>query len=82
MISPAASEARKATAPMMSSTSPTRFSLILDAIQAARSGLANVAAVSAVRMNVGAMVLTRMPCGPHSIAIDLVMPSTACFVAE
>ena len=31
----------------------------LDAIQAARSGLANVPAVSAVRMKVGAMVLTR-----------------------
>src|SRR5258706_154376 len=32
-------------------------------------------------MNVGQIVLTRMPRGPHSMAIDFVKPSTACFVA-
>jgi hypothetical protein len=40
-----------------------------------------VDAVSAVRMKVG-QITARIPCEPHSIAMDLVKPSTACLVAE
>src|SRR5690606_39620515 len=32
-------------------------------------------------LKVGQMVLTRIPCFPHSIAIPLVKPSIACLVA-
>src|ERR1700721_260043 len=72
-----ASLARKTTAPMMSSTSPRRPSLILLSIQARRAGSARVLSVSGVLMKVGAIELTRTRCGPSSIAIDLVNPSIA-----
>ena len=73
-----ASEARNTTAPMISSTLPTRPSLIFASIQLLCLGLSKVLCVNGVRINVGQMVLTRILYGPHSIAIALVKPSTAC----
>ena len=76
-----ASDAKNSTAPIISSTFPVRPSLILFSIQARLSGFSNVGLVRSVRMKVGQIVFTRMPAWPHSIAMDLVKPSTACFVA-
>src|ERR1700733_3986852 len=72
---------RKTTAPMMSSTSPRRPSLILLSIQARRAGSARVLWLSGVFIKVGAIELTLTRCGPSSIAIDLVNPSIACLLA-
>ena len=41
-----------------------------------------VGSVRAVRTKVGQIVLTLILWGPNSIAIALVNPSTACFVAQ
>ena len=69
------------TAPIISSTSPTLPNLILSLIHLIFSGSSKVGAVKGVDINVGQIVLTLMPKGPNSIAIDFVKPSTACFEA-
>lgn len=81
MISPAASEARKTTGPIISSTRPSLPSLILDKTQARKSGSLKVLAVSSVSTKVGQTVLTRILLAPSSMAIAFVTPSTACLLA-
>ncbi len=78
----AASEAGKTATPMMSSSRPVRPSLISSSSRPTRSRSGPVGSVSGVPMKVGQNAFTRMPSAPHSITIDWMEPSTACFVAE
>jgi hypothetical protein len=68
-------------APMTSSTWPRRPSLIFDTTFFMKFWSARKGRVIGVSMKVGQMVLMRMPCGPSSIAIAFVKPSTANFEA-
>ena len=74
--------ARNTTAPIISSICPTRPSAILLITDCLNSGSSNMPLVSAVSMKVGQRVLTRMFCCPSSQASALVMPSTACLLAQ
>lgn len=67
---------------MMSSTSPMRPSLIFSSIHARGAGLVRVCSGSGVWTRVGQGVLTRMPGGPHSMAMPFTVPSSLCFVAQ
>jgi hypothetical protein len=49
---------------------------------AANAGSASIGRVSSVSTNVGAIALTRMPCGASSIAAAFTRPSIACLVAQ
>jgi hypothetical protein len=82
VINADASEARNTIGPIMSSSSPTRPSLIFERIHALRTGSDRLFSASGVRTKVGQSVLIRMPCGAHSIAIAFVMPSSACLLAQ
>ena len=77
-----ASEAKNLTAPIISSTSPTLPILILDSIHFTFSGSLKVASVKGVLIKVGQTELTLILCGPNSMAIDLLIPSIACFVPQ
>ena len=79
MIIAAASLARKTTAPMISSTSPRRPSLILLSIQARRTGSAKVLSLSFVWMKVGAIELTRIWCRPSFYCHRLGQPFDGVF---
>ena len=76
------SEAKNLTAPIISSTSHTLPTLILASIHLTLSGFLKVASVKGVLTKVGQIEFTLILCGQNSIAIDLFMPSIACFVPQ
>ena len=77
-----ASLAKKTMGPITSYTRPMRPSAILLMTTSRKAASANMGAVKAVSIKVGHTVLTRIPADPSSNASALVMPSTACFVAQ
>src|SRR4051812_15748655 len=82
VIKAEASEARNTTAPIRSSTWPTLPSLIRLSTALRNASFASMGRASGVSMNVGQIVLIRMPYGPRSTAIALVIPSIPCLVAQ
>src|SRR6185503_4835639 len=76
-----AREARKRTAPTISSGSARRPIGVIASMRLTRSGLSVMPRISGVRTQVGAMAFTRMPWLAHSTASARVMLTTAPFVA-
>src|SRR6185503_3829103 len=78
VISDAAGDARKTTAPATSIGSPIRCRpAIRSFVSASNAGSASAPCVPGVRMNVGATALTVIPCWPHSTARHFVRWATA-----
>lgn len=83
VMSEAAGEARKTTAPATSIGSPIRWTPAIRSMTSARNtGSAKAASVPGVRTKVGATALTLIPYVPHSTARHLVRCDTAALDAQ
>ena len=81
MISDAAGEHRKTAAPAMSRGWPMRPSGIRLTEASCTCWICSIGSAIGVHTNVGAIALTRMPCGAQSIAWLRVIAAIAPFVA-